>query len=72
MPDPVSGLFSDPYIRIAMVPGVDERVRQSSVKRKTLNPFFNEYFKFPLDFDDLKVGFSIIDIVGSFVIFSGY
>ncbi|CAL1528914.1 unnamed protein product [Lymnaea stagnalis] len=53
-PDPVSGTFSDPYIRISLVPCVDERVRQSSVKRRTLNPYFNEYFKFPLDFDDLK------------------
>ena len=54
-PDPISGSFSDPYIRISLLPGVDERVRQSSVKRRTLNPYFNEYFKFPLDFDDVKV-----------------
>ncbi|BFZ09576.1 hypothetical protein BsWGS_12614 [Bradybaena similaris] len=54
VPDPVSGTFGDPYIRISLVPCVDERVRQSSVKRRTLNPYFNEYFKFPLDFDDLK------------------
>lgn len=53
-PDPISGSFSDPYIRISLLPSVDERVRQSSVKRRTLNPYFNEYFKFPLDFDDVK------------------
>ncbi|XP_035828997.1 synaptotagmin-10-like, partial [Aplysia californica] len=29
-PDPVTGQFSDPYIRLSLVPCVDERVRQSS------------------------------------------
>ncbi|CAG2201931.1 SYT6 [Mytilus edulis] len=46
--------FGDPYVRICMSPEVDERIRQSSVKRKTCNPFFNEYFKFPVTFDDVR------------------
>lgn len=46
--------FGDPYVRIYMSPEVDERIRQSSVKRKTCNPFFNEYFKFPVTFDDVR------------------
>lgn len=48
------GGFSDPYIRIALVPSVDERIRQSSVKRKTSNPYYNERFKFPVAFDEVK------------------
>lgn len=52
-PDSVSG-FSDPYIKLFLYPEVDERMRQSSVRRRTLNPFFNEFFKFPLPYDDLN------------------
>ncbi|XP_048765538.2 synaptotagmin-6-like isoform X2 [Ostrea edulis] len=51
--DPEGG-FGDPYIRINMVPEVDERTRQSSVKRRTHNPFYNEYFKFPVTVDEVK------------------
>ncbi|XP_052282899.1 synaptotagmin-6-like isoform X2 [Dreissena polymorpha] len=50
-PDVGSG---DPYIKVSLEPTVDERVRQSSVKRKTANPFYNEYFKFPATYDDIK------------------
>lgn len=46
--------FGDPYIKVSLDPTVDERVRQSSVKRKTANPFYNEYFKFPATYDDVK------------------
>lgn len=48
------GGFGDPYVRLAILPEVDERIRQSSVKRKTCNPFYNEYFKFPLTIDDVR------------------
>ncbi|XP_052807777.1 synaptotagmin-10-like isoform X2 [Mya arenaria] len=54
----------DPYIRVSLEPTVDERVRQSSVKRKTANPFYNEYFKFPTTYDDIKEStlvFSVFD-----------
>ena len=53
-PPETIGAFSDPYVRIALVPGVDERVRQSSVKRRTTNPYYNEYFKFPVAFEQLR------------------
>lgn len=58
------GGFGDPYVRITMLPEVDERMRQSSVKRKTCNPFYNEYFKFPITYDDIKeksISFHIYD-----------
>ncbi|PVD28579.1 hypothetical protein C0Q70_11170 [Pomacea canaliculata] len=55
LPPPESvGAFSDPYVRISLVPSVDERVRQSSVKRRTINPYYNEYFKFPVAFEHLR------------------
>lgn len=46
--------FGDPYIKVSLEPIVDERTRQSSVKRKTANPFYNEYFKFPATYDVIK------------------
>ncbi|XP_036370712.1 synaptotagmin-6 isoform X2 [Octopus sinensis] len=52
-PDSTSG-FSDPYIKLFLYPEVDERRRQSSVQRRTLNPFFNEFFKFPIPYEDLQ------------------
>ncbi|XP_056016869.1 synaptotagmin-6-like [Ostrea edulis] len=48
------GGFGDPCIRINMVPEVDEITRQSSVKRRAHNPFYNEYFKFPVTVDEVK------------------
>jgi len=42
-------------LQVCLEPTVDERVRQSSVKRRTANPFYNEYFKFPATYDDIKV-----------------
>lgn len=39
---------------MSLEPIVDERMRQSSVKRKTANPFYNEYFKFPATYDVIK------------------
>lgn len=44
----------DPYFKVTIEPTVDERTRQSSVKRRTTNPFYNEYFKFPATYDDIK------------------
>ena len=61
--DPDMG-FGDPYVKVSIEPGVDERVRQSSVKRKTANPFYNEYFKFPATYDDIRaraVSFVVYD-----------
>lgn len=58
------GCFGDPYIKVSLDPTVDERVRQSSVKRKTANPFYNEYFKFPATYDDIKestIVFNVFD-----------
>ena len=46
--------FSDPFVKVCLEPEVDTKTRQSSVQRKTLNPVFNEYFKFPVTFDDLR------------------
>ncbi|XP_074657753.1 synaptotagmin-10-like [Tubulanus polymorphus] len=46
--------FSDPYVKIALQPQVDSKPRQSSVKRKTCHPVFDEYFKFPITYEEVK------------------
>ncbi|XP_013383094.1 synaptotagmin-6-like [Lingula anatina] len=50
----VFGGFSDPYVKMFLRPEPDSKLRQSSIKRRTLNPVYNEYFKFPVTFDELR------------------
>ena len=47
--------LSDPYVRICLQPEVDNKTRQSSIKRRTTDPVFDEYHKFPVTHDELKV-----------------
>lgn len=48
------GGFSDPYVRVSLLPGVDSRKRQTSVHRNEVNPFFDEHFKFPVTHEELQ------------------
>ncbi|XP_065350081.1 synaptotagmin-5 isoform X2 [Cloeon dipterum] len=48
------GGFNDPYVKLALVPEVDNRKRQTSIHRNDPNPFFDETFKFPVSMDDLQ------------------
>lgn len=49
----VFGGFSDPYMRLYLRPESDNKTRQTSVKKHTLNPVYDEYFKFPVAFEEL-------------------
>ena len=46
--------FVGPFVKLQLDPPVDSKVRQSSIKRQTRNPLFNEYFKFPVGFEELR------------------
>lgn len=48
------GGFNDPYVKLAMLPEVDNRKRQTAMHRNDPNPFFDETFKFPVSMDDLQ------------------
>ncbi|XP_047112001.1 synaptotagmin-5, partial [Schistocerca piceifrons] len=48
------GGFSDPYVRLSLVPPVDNRKRQTAIHRHDPNPFFNQHFKFPVSHQDLQ------------------
>lgn len=36
----------NPYVKVYLRPPIDQKLRQSSVQRKTVNPVWDEYFKF--------------------------
>lgn len=49
-----SGGFNDPYVRLELLPAIDNRKRQTAIHRNNNNPYFDENFKFPVSFEDLQ------------------
>ncbi|VEN59532.1 unnamed protein product, partial [Callosobruchus maculatus] len=47
------GGFTDPYVRVSLIPEVDSRKRQTSIHRSNQNPFFDQMFKFPVSHEEL-------------------
>ena len=43
-----------PFVQLQLKPPVDSKQRQSSIKRQTRSPVFNEYFKWPVGYDELR------------------
>lgn len=48
------GGYSDPYVKISLQPDEQKTIKQSSVQRRTLNPYYDEVFKFPITYDELQ------------------
>jgi len=38
--------LANPYVKIYLRPPIDQKLRQTSVQHQTINPVWNEYFKF--------------------------
>ena len=38
--------LANPYVKIYLRPPIDQKLRQTSVQPQTINPVWNEYFKF--------------------------
>lgn len=38
--------WTNPYVKIYLRPPIDQKLRQTSVQPQTINPIWNEYFKF--------------------------
>ncbi|XP_030385024.1 synaptotagmin-5 isoform X2 [Scaptodrosophila lebanonensis] len=48
------GGFRDPYVRLMLLPEVDNRKRQTHIHRGESNPYFDQHFKFPVSRDQLQ------------------
>lgn len=49
-------MFVDPYVKVQLA--LDKRKwkkRKTSIKKKTLNPYYNESFTFDVAFDQIQV-----------------
>ncbi|XP_022238782.1 synaptotagmin-5-like isoform X1 [Limulus polyphemus] len=45
--------FNDPYVKVALIPEVDTKTRQTEIQRNSSDPVFDEMFKFPVSYDDI-------------------
>lgn len=43
--------YANPYVKLYLRPPVDQKLRQTSVQPQTINPCWNEYFKFGVPFE---------------------
>jgi len=57
------GGFNDPYVRLSLIPAVDNCQRQTLIHRNDPNPFFYEHFKFPVSHEDLQDKTLVLQVI---------
>lgn len=56
------GGFNDPYVKLALLPEVDARKRQTTIHRNDPNPFFDQHFKFPVSHEELQLKTLVLQV----------
>ncbi|KAG1681211.1 Synaptotagmin-9 [Nymphon striatum] len=46
--------FNDPFVTVRLEPEIDRKNRQTEIRKNSTDPLFDEIFKFPIAYDDMK------------------
>ncbi|XP_018397472.1 PREDICTED: synaptotagmin-5 [Cyphomyrmex costatus] len=57
------GGFKDPYVRVTLIPEVDNRKRQTRTYRNNPNPVFDQHFKFPVSYEEMQEKILILKVL---------
>ncbi|KAG1681210.1 Synaptotagmin-9 [Nymphon striatum] len=54
--------FNDPFVTVRLEPEIDRKNRQTEIRKNSTDPLFDEIFKFPIAYDDMKSADLILEL----------